>query len=332
MAYHLHVGDACDAYPQWPTPDLIVSDGAYGVEGFEGDPDTAAALPDWYRPHVEAWSRAAEPHTMLFFWNTEVGWATTHPVLVENGWEYVQLITWDKGVAHVAGNVNSETIRSFPVVTEVCAVYRRPATVVRADGGVATAQEWLRSEWARTGLPLRRTNEACGVKDAATRKYFTTDAHWYFPPADAFERLVAYANEHGDPAGRPYFAADGRPLTGGSWTRLRAQWNHVHGLTNVWRVPALRSKERIKTFANGRGIGQAIHTNQKPLELMRRCIRAVGGPGSVVWEPFGGLGSASVAAAQMGRIPYLAEQNPVFAQIAAERLDLEETATLFKVS
>ena len=39
---------------------------------------------------------------------------------------YVQSIVWDKGVAHIAGNVNSNTIRQFPVVvTEVCVFYRR---------------------------------------------------------------------------------------------------------------------------------------------------------------------------------------------------------------
>ena len=63
--------------------------------------------------------------TTLWFWNTEVGWATVHPLLVANGWDYVQVITWDKGVAHIAGNVNGKTIRRFPVATEVCVFYQR---------------------------------------------------------------------------------------------------------------------------------------------------------------------------------------------------------------
>ena len=36
-------------------------------------------------------------------------------------------------------------------------------------------QEWLRAEWRRTGLPWRAANEACGVSNAATRKYLTGD-------------------------------------------------------------------------------------------------------------------------------------------------------------
>ncbi|HEY4441963.1 MAG TPA: hypothetical protein VGN14_16005, partial [Candidatus Elarobacter sp.] len=107
----LHPGDALDHYAGWAQPNAIVSDGAYGVGGFPGDPRTAEGLAAWYRPHVEAWSRAVSPATTLWFWNTEVGWATVHPLLVEHGWEYVEAIVWDKGIRHIAGNVNGETIR-----------------------------------------------------------------------------------------------------------------------------------------------------------------------------------------------------------------------------
>ena len=31
--------------------------------------------------------------------------------------QYVQLAIWDKGLAHIAGNVNGKTIRQLPVVT-----------------------------------------------------------------------------------------------------------------------------------------------------------------------------------------------------------------------
>ena len=43
-------------------------------------------------------------------------------------------------------------------------------------------------------------------------------------------------------------------------------------------------------------------------------------PGDVSWEPFGGLASASVAAVQAGRLPCVAELDPGFAQLAAQRL------------
>jgi site-specific DNA-methyltransferase (adenine-specific) len=43
-------------------------------------------------------------------------------------------------------------------------------------------------------------------------------------------------------------------------------------------------------------------------------------PGDVVWEPFGGLCSGSVAAITMGRRAFAAETDPAFADLAADRL------------
>ena len=215
--YTLHEGPAENVYDNWNTPDIIVSDGAYGVGGFPGDPRTPEGLEAWYAEHVTAWSKRAHPATTLWFWNTEIGWATVHPLLAREGWEYVQTILWDKGIGHVAGNVNGDTIRRLPTVTEVCAFYRRQLTFPTANGRLS-AREWLRAEWRRTGMPLHRANEACGVKNAATRKYLTQDWLWYFPPADMMAKLIAYANKHGLPTGRPYYSMNGRtPITESEW-------------------------------------------------------------------------------------------------------------------
>ena len=107
-------------------------------------------------------------------------------------------------------------------------------------------QEWLRSEWRRSGLPFRLANDACGVANAATRKYLTADHLWYYPPADAFVRLASFANEHGDPSGKPYFSQDGHgPITAEQWTRMRAKFRCPAGVTNVWRQPQVAGKQRI---------------------------------------------------------------------------------------
>jgi DNA modification methylase len=323
----IYNGDALDAYPTWPTPATIISDGAYGVGGFPGDPRTPDDLASWYRPHIEAWAKHAHPATTLWFWNTEVGWANVHAVLAEQGWEYVETIIWDKGIAHIAGNVNGDTIRRFPVVTEVCAHYRRRLTFPTADG-VMSAKEWLRYEWRRAGLPLHEANAACGVKNAATRKYLTQDWLWYFPPADMMTKLVAYANKHGKKSGRPYYSLDGkRPVTGPMWASLRHDWKHEHGLTNVWSLPPLNGSERYR--GNGKrsaprvynpGKNATAHLNQKPLAFMRRILDACTSSGDVVWEPFGGLCSAAVAATEMGRVAYAAEPISDFCELARRRV------------
>ena len=327
MAFDLFRGDVLEAYRTWPAPATIISDGAYGVRGFHGDTTGPEALAGWYRPHIAAWSAAAGPATTLWFWNTEIGWATVHPVLAGYGWEYVQLIIWDKGPAHIAGNVNGRTIRQFPVVTEVCALYQRSLTLP-GPGGPVPVRDWVRGEWIRSGLPLQRANGACGVRNAATRKYLTRDWLWYWPPGEKMGQLAAYANEYGLPDGRPYYSLDGqRPVTGGEWDALRYRWRHVHGLTNVWSRPPLHDAERVKGTMRRAAprvynptAASAAHLNQKPLDFMERALRAVTRPGDCVWEPFGGLCSASVAAVSLGCHACAAETDPAFADLAAQRL------------
>lgn len=326
-AFHLYRGDVGDAYAEWPTPKAIISDGAYGVGGFPGDPRTPESLDAWYRPHVEAWSKHAHPSTTLWFWNTEVGWATVHPLLVEHGWQYEQTIVWDKGIGHIAGNVNGKTLRRFPVVTEVCVFYSRRLMLPTEDGPMH-AQDWMRYEWMRSGLPMYRANEACGVKNAATRKYLTADWLWYFPPPEMMEKMARYVNEHGAPTDRPYYSLDGvRPVTAEEWATLRYGWTHEHALTNVWSHPPLHGKERFRGGGKrvaprvyNPGSNATAHLNQKPLEFMRRIINACTSEGDVVWEPFGGLCSGSVAAVEGGRTAFAAELVTDFADIAEERL------------
>lgn len=336
--FHLSHCNVSERYQQWPSPDTIISDGAYGVRGFRGDTADASSLIEWYQPHALAWAKAAKPSTSLWFWNTEVGWATVHPLLLATGWEYVQLAIWDKGLAHIAGNVNGQTIRQLPVVTEVAALYRRKVYLETGDGQTLDAKAWLRAEWRRSGLPLAQANAACGVKNAATRKYLTTDSLWYWPPGDAVQKMAQYCTQNGNPTSWPYFSLDGKtPIKAREWNALRATWNHRNGVTNVWNRPPLADSERLKgtmersaprTYKPTKQ--SAAHLNQKPLDLMLTQIAATTNTGDVVWEPFGGLASASVASVLLGRQAYCAEIDATFFELANKRL--EEANSYFQTN
>ncbi len=323
----LDCAESLDCYAEWDPPTTIVVDGPYGVRGFPGDPPTSDALGEWYDPYVAAWSSHALPSTTLWFWGTEVGWATVHPTLVRHGWAYNRACIWGKGVAHVAGNVNGDTIRGCPVVSEMCVQYTRDVHLETEGGVTLPMKAWLRAEWQRSGLPLSRSNEAAGVKDAATRKWFTQSWLWYFPPPGSLERLARYAETHGRPTDRPYFSLDGTtPLTADSWSRMRAKWNHVHGLTNVWHEGAVRGAERVKVGYT------AVHGNQKPLALIERIIHATSDPGDVVWDPFAGLATVGVACMNLDRRCFGAEHTPEVYDTAVERLiaaDVDLDARLF---
>jgi len=317
----IHFQRAEELYEQWPSPTCIIADGPYGLSGFPGDLPDAKALTEWYRPHIAAWSIYSTPQTTLWFWSSELAWATVHALLVEHAWEYRCCHIWDKGTGHIAGNANSETLRKFPVVTEVCVQYVKAARF-HAPGREMSMQEWLRHEWQRTGLPLRLANEACGVLNAATRKYLTADHLWYYPPAEAFERMARYANKHGNPKGRPYFSVDGRrPLSAEHWARLRAKFSCAVGITNVWRHPQVSGAERINGVRQQmRWKYKSLHGSQKPLKLIEIAIAASTDPGDVVWEPFGGLCPAAICSYKLGRHCFSAEIVPEFYVAATERL------------
>ena len=310
----VYFGDSMDHYANWETPTCIVSDGGYGVLGFEGDTPDHLDLPEWYEPHIAEWARCSTPQTTLWFWNSEIGWAAVHPILEKYGWRYVNANVWNKGKGHIAGNVNTAKIRRFPVVTEMCIQY-----VMEARVNDQPLREWLIGEWKRTGLPKRAANVACGVKDAAQRKYLDPGHLWYFPPPEMFERLQTYANEHGEAGGRPYFSLDGQaPGTAEQWSKMRSKFDCPYGVTNVWERPALRGKERVVIPG-----GRAVHLNQKPLDFMTRIIEAATDEGDVVWEPFGGLLSASVAARRLGRRAFAAEIDPTYYHYGLKRIGEE---------
>jgi hypothetical protein len=314
-------GDSLDLYHNWEKPTVIVSDGGYGVLGFEGDTSDHLGLPEWYELHIAAWSKHATPSTTLWFWNSEIGWAAVHPILEKYGWRYVNANVWNKGKGHIAGNVNTAKIRRFPVVSEMCVQY-----VFEARINGLELKRWLLQEWKRTGLPIRKSNEACGVVDVATRKYLDQGHLWYYPPTEMFVKMQEYANQHGDPAGRPYFSIDGKhPATAQEWAGMRSKFNCPHGFTNVWERNALRGSERFKINGDS---GKAIHLNQKPLDLMTMIIRASSDKGDIVWEPFGGLFTGCLAARNSSRRAFGAEIDRTYFHYAVKRLIQESRQCL----
>ena len=138
----------------------------------------------------------------------------------------------------------------------------------------------------------------------------------------------------GQPTGWPYYSLDGeRPVTAAEWDALRYTWRHAHGVTNVWPRRPLHGEERVKGTLRRAAprlysptAASSAHLNQKPLEFMERLITAVTEPDDVVWEPFGGLCSASLAAVTLGRRAFAAETDPAFADLARLRFTRPELA------
>ena len=141
----IHFQRAEELYGRWPSPICILSDGPYGLSGFPGDPPTVQTLVDWYRPHVVAWSERSTPETTLWFWNSELGWATVHPLLLAHGWEYRCCHVWDKGIGHVAGQLQHRNpAKTASCHRGLCAVCETSALLCRrpdhVDAGMVKAR------------------------------------------------------------------------------------------------------------------------------------------------------------------------------------------------
>ncbi len=129
-------------------------------------------------------------------------------------------------------------------------------------------------------------------------------------------------------AGGVEFGSYQTALTAEVWDRLRAKWTHAHGLTNVWQEPPVHNGERVRVPGSG---SRYLHANQKPLSLMERQILASTSPNDVVWEPFGGLCSATVAAVKLGRVAYTAEVNRQFFDAAVDRVRLAKPERIRRI-
>ena len=81
-------------------------------------------------------------------------------------------------------------------------------------------------------------------------------------------------------------------------------------MKTVWRMPPPGRDE--KRFGK--------HPTQKPLALIRRCLRASTHPGEIVFDPFVGSGSTGVAALGLGRRFWGVEAMEEYAELSRVRL------------
>ena len=208
---------------------------------------------EWYAPHAAAWARLAKPNTTLWFWNSEIGWAKAHPALELNGWRYEETVVWDKGIAHIAGNVNSRTIRGLPIVTEIAVRYtRRGGAADRTESSVA-CRIGCATEWLRSGLPLSQSN--IGLRRRQRRDAQISHhaaASGIVRPATPWPRWRAGASARGQDRAAVFLRRWRQSASAEQWDGLRAKWTHVHALTNVWREPPAQGAERYSRPRGGR--------------------------------------------------------------------------------
>ena len=334
-------GEAADIYPTFePGYSLIVSDGAYGIGGFPGDPKSPKALPEWYAPHLEAWDRLAAPSSSLYFWCTPEGCARMLPAVEAAGWRLYSRIVWNKGMAALAGRLDSEAIRGWPTASEDCYFYVREAvdisqmaagTIYRdldASRRDSSAPVLLRSDRERAGLTRKQLSGAFPSASGGLTGCVTNWEEGYnFPTWEVWQRCAAWLELNGErlsSSDRHYLVTEAVWAARGglreSYEALRGEYEALRypftlpqGVTDVWTGLPVRRTGR--------------HGCAKRDDHIERIVRASSRPGDRVLEPFGGGAPVLRACRKLGRGCDSIERDPEWHARALASIQTTPSAT-----
>ena len=349
-------GEGADIYPTLPADEysLIVSDGAYGIGGFPGDPRSPKALADWYAPHMEAWDRLAAPSSSLYFWGTPEGCARMLPAVEAAGWTLNSQIRWYQGHSFIA-DMNYANVRGWVSSSEDCYFYVREAvdisamaasevtgdldglthrSVLEASGADPrnTVRAFLRTEWLdRAGLTI---GDAVKAWKSSASHYFTR-SQWAIPTWEAYHALAMYATKAKPPIpwDRPYFVLDavwgdpGPTILKGN-DLLRASYEALRGEYEALRYP-FTLPQSVTDVWDGTPVSRpGRHRCAKRDDHIERIVKASSRPGDRVLEPFGGGAPVLRACRKLGRSCDSIERDEQWHRRALACIDVETAARL----
>lgn len=313
-----------------------ILDGPYGMGKAAWDRvPRGGSLADLYRGHLADVGRLCAPSASLYLWNTAEGWGELHPVVLAAGWTFRSLIVWDKPDSAAYKSAHEEGARTWAEASEFCGFYQReawaPNTSAGQEIGYAAGRDdrnwvrpWLAAEWAAAGLKMRDADRALGTNGMAGH-YFQA-SQWSLPTWEAYQRLAAFAAEHGPPRAVPYLVLEQfaqPPDLRASYDHLRAEYEASRppftaplGVGNVWRAGSVSGPERLRTPD-----GATLHPCQKPLAFAERMLRASTRPGDTVWVPFGGTLREVVAAERMARADPAEARRVLSCELNADGVD-----------
>ena len=201
----VHVAKAEQVYPSIAdgSVDLVISDGPYNMrkaawDCFKSWDDFRA----WYRPHVEAWTRACAPDATLYVWGTDDSASELRPLIREYGWTKRVRVTWDK-VAHPS-LLGWQNLTTWADVTEVCDVYSRGLAAFSADKPPSNVWR-LKASGAGNNLSpeLLRGSERTGAK-LADRGMVYRPLHVSQKPLDFYRRMILASSAPGATVLEPF--------------------------------------------------------------------------------------------------------------------------------
>jgi hypothetical protein len=120
------------------------------------------------------------------------------------------------------------------------------------------------------------------------------------------QSIIWGGNYFGLPPARCVLVWDKRN-EGRDFADLEMAWTDIDAVARIFRM-------RPMNMDNGK-----VHPTQKPIELMRWCLRHLDGPQTIL-DPYMGSGTTGVAAAHLGRAFVGIERDPDYFEIACRRI------------
>lgn len=186
------------------------------------------------------------------------------PHLEKFGLELRQQIIIDKGIKSVSGRA-TKRYKMFPNVTE--------SILFIIKDNKKFIKPFLKERQAALKLTSKQINEALGVKSNGGGMwsiYTGKNVCEQFPTQEIWEKLSKVLD----------FQLD--------YDKIAQTYNAQMGYTDVWRDIDFYSEERF-------------HPTQKPIELIKRLIRASSNEKDIVFDPFTGCASTQLAAIDLNR-------------------------------
>lgn len=206
------------------------------------------------------------------------------PLLQELGFSLRQQIIIDKGIKSVSGRA-TKNYKMFPNVTE--------SILFLVKDNIPYSRNFLKIRQKELGLTSKEINEALGVKSNGGGMwsiYTGKNICEQFPTKELWGKLQKILQFD-----LPY-------------EKISQTFNAEMGITDVWKDIDFYKEERF-------------HPTQKPINLLKRIIKASSNENDVVLDCFMGSGSTGVACINTNRNFIGIELDDNYFKIAEERIN-----------
>lgn len=133
---------------------MVWSDGPYAMGKGDWDKMKPSELPDFYEPHIMAWSELCAPSATIYHWGTAEGEGYVRDVYRRHGWAFHALLIWHKPDAPSMIGINCGS--GLVETAEYCGVWVR--------GGASPSPSAGGNVWARPLSASRHETLTTGAK------------------------------------------------------------------------------------------------------------------------------------------------------------------------